>query len=103
MSSPLNESKVLVVGDENSLALFRMAGMSVKVVSSQAEAEAAVSEAPAKGFSLVIVLRHVVSDEDSIRKIAKSAGVTLLLLPTKWSRGEPINVEKLLLQALGLG
>ncbi len=99
----VSETKVLVVGDENSLPLFRMIGMSVAKASNQAEAEEAVRKAIEEGYSLIIVLKHVITDEDKLRDIASKGGAVLLALPTKWSKAEPINIEKLLAQALGLG
>lgn len=97
------ETKVMVIGDEPSIPLFRMMGMSVLKATNQAEAEEAVKRAVEQGYGLIIVLKHVVSDEDRLREIASKGGAVLLVLPTKWSKAEPINIEKLLAQALGLG
>ncbi|MGC9209877.1 MAG: V-type ATP synthase subunit F [Acidilobus sp.] len=97
------ETKILVIGDEQSLPLFRMIGISVMQAGNQAEAEAAVRKGVEQGYGLIIVLKHIISDEDRLRRIASEGGAVLLTLPTKWAKAEPINIEKLLAQALGLG
>lgn len=97
------ETSVAVIGDRLSLPLFRMVGMKVLEANSQGEAEEAVRRAAQAGSKIVVVLKHVVSDEERLREEAAKEGVTLLVLPTKWSKAEPINVEKLLMEALGLG
>jgi len=97
------EVKVLVVGDEQSLPLFRMAGMSTLKASNQTEAEEAVKRGVEEGYGLIIVLKHVISDEESLRRIVAGTGSIVFVLPTKWSKAEPINIEKLLAEALGLG
>jgi len=100
----LEEAKrVLVVSDRVNAPLFRSVGLRVVEAGGQAEAEAALKRAPAEGAALVIVLKHLVEDEDRLRKAAERAGVTLLILPTLWAKAEPINVERLLAKALGLG
>ncbi|MGC9071183.1 MAG: V-type ATP synthase subunit F [Acidilobus sp.] len=98
-----SETKVLVIGDEQSLPLFRMIGLSVMPASSQAEAEEVVRKGVQQGYSLIVVLKHIVTDEEKLRRIASEGGAVLLTLPTKWSKAEPINIEMLLAQALGLG
>lgn len=103
MMSAGEESNVVVVGDKETLPLFRMIGMDVVEANDQRSAEEAVRQAASKGTRLIIVLKHLVSDEDSLRKVARQYDATLLVLPTKWAKSEPINIEKLLAEALGLG
>ncbi len=98
-----SETRVIVIGDEQSIPLFRMMGMSVLKATNQSEAEEAVKRAVEQGYGLIIVLKHVVSDEERLRELASERGSVLLVLPTRWSKAEPINIEKLLAQALGLG
>lgn len=103
MMSAGEESNVVVVGDKETLSLFRMIGMEVIEARDQRSAEEAVRQAASKGTRLIIALKHVVSDESSLKEVARQYGATLLILPTKWARSEPINIEKLLAEALGLG
>jgi len=95
--------RVVVVSDRVNAPLFRSVGLHVVEASSQAEAEAALKRAPAEDAAIVIVLKHLVEDEDALRRAAEQAGVTLLVLPTLWAKAEPINVERILAKALGLG
>ncbi|MFP3309204.1 MAG: V-type ATP synthase subunit F [Acidilobus sp.] len=97
------ETGVVVIGDRLTLPLFRMTGMKTIEASDQRSAEEALRQAASDGYRIAIVLKHIVSDEDSIRKVAARLNITLLVLPTKWSKPTPFNVEKLLAEALGLG
>ncbi len=97
------ETTVTVIGDRISLPLFRMVGARVIEANSQREAELALRQAAQSGSKIVIVLKHIVADENRLREEAVRAGVTLLVLPTRWSKAAPINIEKLLMEALGFG
>ena len=96
-------TRLSVIGDRQSLTLFRMVGASTYEVQPGGDVEETVRKAAREGSRLVIVLKHVVTDEEKLRRVADQEGVTLLVLPTKWAKAEPINVEKLLMEALGLG
>lgn len=96
--------KVAVVGDRDTLPLFRSAGFLVYEAESQGDAYRAVSRAASRGdVVLIIVLKHVLSDPESFKSEASRHGVPVFVLPTRWSPGEPINVERLLARALGVG
>ncbi|MFP3227688.1 MAG: V-type ATP synthase subunit F [Caldisphaera sp.] len=95
--------KMFVIGDRESANLFKLAGIPIINAYNQKEAEDALKKAKEKGASLVVVLKHVVNDENSLRILANSLNLTLLVLPTKWSKAEPINIDKLLAKALGMG
>ena len=103
MGLSAGDTKLSVIGDRQSLVLFRMVGASTYEVQPGEDVEEAVRRAARDGSRLIIVLKHVVRDEERLRKAASQEGVTLLVLPTKWAKAEPINVEKLLMEALGLG
>lgn len=98
-----NEGRLFVIGDRESTNIFRLAGIPAIEAYNQKEAEEGIKKAKDKGASLAIVLKHIVSDENSLRKIANSLNVTLLVLPTKWAKAEPINIDKMLAKALGMG
>ena len=95
---------VAVVGDKDTLPLFRMLGMIVEEAGSQEEAITAVRKLSARDdVGLIIVLKHVVRDEESFRASIDGVATPVYILPTKWAPGEPIRVEKLVAKALGLG
>ncbi|MGC8572394.1 MAG: V-type ATP synthase subunit F [Caldisphaera sp.] len=97
------EGKMFVIGDRESANLFKLAGISIIDAYTQKEAEEGLKKAKEKGASLVVVLKHIVNDENSLRNLANSLNLTLLILPTKWAKAEPINIDKLLAKALGMG
>ncbi len=97
------KGRVVVVSDGVNAPLFRSVGFPVREASSQAEVEAALEAEARRGAALVIVLKHLVEDEDALRRRAEKAGVPVLILPTLWAKAEPINVERILAKALGLG
>ncbi|MCE4626065.1 MAG: hypothetical protein F7C82_01990 [Desulfurococcales archaeon] len=105
MESSSNMGRVLVIADEVNAPLFRSVGLTVYEARDQKQVVETVDFAMKSlhDVSLIIVLKHLVEDEDSLRKSLEKYGVTLLILPTRWAKAEPINVDKLLAKALGLG
>ncbi|PMP60389.1 MAG: V-type ATP synthase subunit F [Caldisphaera sp.] len=97
------EGKVYIIGDKVSINLFRIAGIPTIEANSQKEVENKLKIAKDNGANMAIILKHLVTDEKSIRKIASALNLTILILPTKWSKAEPINIDKLLAEALGMG
>jgi V/A-type H+-transporting ATPase subunit F len=98
------EQKLAVVGDRANVPLFRSIGAVTVEASNEEEALRAVESLSSRpDVGLVVVLRHVISDEEEFRRKAEKFGVPLLVLPTRWSRVEPINVDKLIARALGMG
>jgi len=97
--------RILVVADRYNSTLFKSAGLTVVEADSQEKIIEEVRYAfqRLRDIALVIVLKHLVEDEDSLRKALEDLGVPLLVLPTRWAKAEPINVEKLLAKALGFG
>ncbi len=97
------KASVLVVSDDVNAPLFRSVGLNVEIVGGPSEVLGAVKASASQGYALVIVLKHLVEDEDELKKEATKLGIPLLVLPTLQARAEPINVDKILAKALGLG
>ncbi len=96
---------VIVVADRPNKPLFRSVGAIVYEAEKQEDAARAVRSAVRENpdAALVIVLKHLVEDEDSFRDSLGDVGVPVLILPTRWAKAEPINVDRILAKALGLG
>ncbi len=100
----MGEYKVAVVGDKYNNPLFRSAGLVTIEAYSQDDAVRKVIEASRRDdIGLVIVLKHMIEDEEAFRNGIKDVEKPVLILPTRWATAEPINVDKLLAKALGLG
>ena len=99
------EGRILVIADKYNSTLFRSVGLTVVEANNEADAvrEARYSVRKLGDVALLIVLKHLVEDEDRFRKELEDLEVPLLILPTRWAKAEPINVEKLLAKALGFG
>lgn len=98
------EYKVAVVGDKYSNPLFRSAGLvTIEAFTYDDAVRKVVEAANRDDIGLIIVLKHLVEDEDDFRSRIKGVEKPVLVLPTKWATAEPINVDKLLARALGLG
>lgn len=97
------KASVLVISDDANAPLFRSVGLEVETVRGAAEVPGVLRAAAGRGYALIIVLKHLVDDEDELKKEATRLGVPLLVLPTLQARAEPINVDKILAKALGLG
>jgi V/A-type H+-transporting ATPase subunit F len=95
---------VVVMGDRVNLPLFRSIGLEGYEVRDDGDViEGLKVLAGRKDVSLVIVLKHVIKDEQKIVEEAQKIGIPILVLPTLWAPAEKVNVEKLLAKALGLG
>ncbi len=93
--------KVVVIGDRDTLPLFRTAGLAVAEAYSTSEA-VEVMRREARDTALFIVLKHVV-DEERLRREAARLGVQVLILATRWAPPKPMRVEELIAKALGIG
>ena len=95
---------VVVMGDRVNLPLFRSIGLEGYEVRDDRDVIEGLKVLAGRGdVSLVIVLKHVVGDEQRIVEEAQKVGIPILVLPTLWAPAEKVNVEKLLARALGLG
>ncbi len=94
--------KVVVIGDRDTLPLFRTAGLAVAEAYSTSEA-VEVMRREAGNTALFIVLKHIVDDEERLRREASKLGVQVLILATKWAPAKPMRVEELIAKALGIG
>ena len=96
--------KVYVVGDRYTLPLFRGIGAVTREAYSAGEALDILREAVMAGAALVVVFKHILGErEEEFRREADKYGITVLVLPTRWAPAEPVNIEKLIAKALGLG
>jgi len=96
--------RILVVGDRDTLPLFRAVGARVAEAGNAEEALEAIRREAARGdVAVAIVLKHVVGDEEEFRAKASRLGVPVLVLPTRWAEAKPVDVNKLVARALGLG
>ncbi len=99
-----NGLKVLVVGDRFHNPLFKSAGMETVEADGLEGVVEKIREADRRGdYAVIIVLKHLVEDEQELRRRIQDVSTTVLVLPTRWSPGEPVNIDKLIASALGLG
>ena len=103
-SKPAGGLKAAVIGDRETLPLFRGLGFhAVEATSDDEVVRALRGIAGEGGYALVIVYKHVVKDEEAVRREAEKLGLPLLILPTRWAPAEPVDVNKLIAKALGFG
>ncbi len=99
--------RIVVVGDEHSLLPFRLAGADTIEASSWDEAKRVIEEQlSTKGdVSIVLLAAHLIPEEKrgEFKELASRMGFTLLSLPTKWAPPKPVDMKKMLLEALGFG
>jgi vacuolar-type H+-ATPase subunit F/Vma7 len=57
------------------------------------------------GISVVFIAAHLIPEEKrgEFRDIAGQSPFTVVSLPTKWAPPKPVDMKKLLLEALGFG
>ncbi|MEB3807174.1 MAG: hypothetical protein GSR73_06640 [Desulfurococcales archaeon] len=105
MSDKAEMGTIVVVSDSVNAPLFRSVGFTVYEARDKKDLLDTISYAMQReqNAKLLIVLKHLVEDEDKLRRQVDQYDVTLLILPTRWAKAEPINVDKLLAKALGLG
>ncbi|MCS7107608.1 MAG: V-type ATP synthase subunit F [Acidilobaceae archaeon] len=102
--SKFERGKVAVLGDRETLPLFKSAGFKTVEVLSQSQVVEAVNRLNAEGdISLIIVLKHVLSDEARFKQQVASSRVPVFVLPTLYTKGEAVDVNKILAKALGMG
>ncbi|MDM7275551.1 MAG: V-type ATP synthase subunit F [Thermoprotei archaeon] len=102
--SKTEKGKVAVVGDRETLPLFKSAGYTVVEAYSQSQALEAIARLESRGdIALVIVLKHILDDESKFKASLTKYKVPVFVLPTRWALGEPVDVNKIIAKALGLG
>lgn len=102
--SKVEKGKVVVLGDRETLPLFRSAGFKTVEVLSQSQAVEVVNRMNAEGdVSLFIVLKHVLSDEERFKRQVGGSRAPVFVLPTLHGKGEKVDVNKILARALGMG
>ena len=96
--------RILVVGDRDTLPLFRAIGARVVEAGSEDEALEAIRREAGRGdIAVAIVLKHIVGDEEEFRAKASRLGVPVLVLPGRGAEARPVDVNRLVARALGLG
>lgn len=102
--NPETVLKAAVIGDRETLPLFRGLGFHVEEATEDSEVIRALNRiATEGGYAFVLVYKHVISDEDAVRREAEKLGIPILILPTRWAPAEPVDVNKLIAKALGFG
>jgi len=78
--------RIVAVADKVNAPLFRSVGIRVYEAGGQDEAVRAVRRAldAERDAVLVIVLKHLLEDEDEFRRALGDVGVPVLVLPTRW-------------------
>jgi V/A-type H+-transporting ATPase subunit F len=101
--SRVARGKVVVVGDRETLPLFKSAGFTTVEAYSQTQALNIVSRLQGSGDAvLIIVLKNIIDNEEEFKAKTAESRIPVFVLPTLWSPGEPLDVNKLLAKALGL-
>ncbi|BAN89765.1 V-type ATP synthase subunit F [Aeropyrum camini] len=96
--------KLLAIVDRETAPLFMGVGASVVEVAGGDEVLRALRKGVAEGGArIVLVLKHLVEDEELLRREADRLGATLLVIPSMGEKAEPIDVKKLIARALGFG
>ncbi|GBF09330.1 putative V-type ATP synthase subunit F [Aeropyrum pernix] len=96
--------RILAIVDRETAPLFMGVGASVVEVAGSEEVLDAIRRSVVEnGVRIVLVLKHLVGDEESLRREADRLGVTLLIIPSMGEKAEPIDVKKLIARALGFG
>ncbi|MCE4603705.1 MAG: hypothetical protein F7B20_01910 [Aeropyrum sp.] len=104
MSVESGKGRIMAISDPETSPLFRSIGaVTVEASNWQEVLRAIRDEAPNHNAKIILVLKHLVEDEDTARGEAARAGATLLVLPSIQERAEPIDVNKLIARALGFG
>lgn len=95
--------RVVVLGDRDTLPLFKSAGFMTVEAYSQSQALNIIARLQeSSDIALIIVLKHILSDVEEFKAKTAESKIPVFVLPTLWSPGEPLDVNKLLAKALGL-
>ena len=95
--------RVVVLGDRDTLPLFKSAGFTTVEAYSQSQALNIIARLQeSSDIALIIVLKHILSNVEEFKAKTAESKIPVFVLPTLWSPGEPLDVNKLLAKALGL-
>ncbi len=100
------EKRIVVVADEYTVIPFRMLGVDVRVVHSGEEARRVVEELIEQPDVGVVLVASDYSDavRDIMDRVARErSDMVVTVLPTLKNPGKPVDMRRLLLQALGFG
>ncbi|MEM0366204.1 MAG: V-type ATP synthase subunit F [Acidilobaceae archaeon] len=102
--SRVEKGKVVVIGDRDTLPLFKSAGFKVLEAYSQSQALDIISRLElSDDVALIIVLKHILDDVDRFKIQTLKFKTPVFILPTSWSPGESVDVNRLIAKALGVG
>ncbi|MEM1873734.1 MAG: V-type ATP synthase subunit F, partial [Acidilobaceae archaeon] len=91
-SSTLPKGVVYVIGDRESIQLFKGAGFHVIEAYTQEQVIDYISRIDVLGnAALIIVLRDLVSDEEAFRKKTAKFSTPIYIMPTLKSPGKPVD------------
>ena len=100
------EKKIAVIADEYTAIPFKMIGVEAYPVRSGEEARRLLEKLIERGDIGVVLVASDYRDavEDIIEKVARErSDLVVMLLPTLKNPGKPVDMRRLLLQALGFG
>jgi len=96
--------KAAVIGDKETIVLFRGLGFHVVHATGDEEVINAIRSLAKSGeYALVIVLKNAVEEENRVKDEARRLGLPILVLPTRKAPSKPIDINKLIARALGFG
>lgn len=102
-SSTQMKGAVYVIGDRESIQLYRGAGFKVLEAYNQEQVLDHIRRIEAIGdAALIIVLKDLITDEEAFAKKIAKCSIPVYVLPTLRSPGKYVDPSKLLAQALGI-
>ncbi|MEM1640391.1 MAG: V-type ATP synthase subunit F [Acidilobaceae archaeon] len=102
-SSSVFRGAVYVIGDRESIQLFKGIGLQTVEAHTQEQVLEHITKIEVAGdAALIIVLRDVITNEEAFRKKIAKLATPIYLLPTLKSPGKPLDPGKLLAQILGV-
>ena len=97
--------KVLVIGEPELVTAYRMLGCETLEASTPAQLLEELEKNSARGDVSIILLSQELSEpvRDEVDRIIEKSGKIISYLPTLRKRGEPVDLRKMMLRALGFG
>ena len=99
--------KVVLIGDPHTALPFQLSGVEHVEAGSWDELMARFQELRARAgeVSIVLVAAHLIPEEKTGEwsKLSGTMPFAVLSLPTRWAPPRPVDMKKLLLEALGFG